>query len=103
MKKIVYILTIIAIASLSSYADPVKGQKLYKHKLRKGCHFSGLKFSRAYTQSEWKEFYTKGLFPQKTKELCPKVDLEKIDEKWWKDIYEFTYEYAKDSGNVPSC
>jgi len=103
MKKIVYILTIIAIASLSSYANSDKGQRLYKHKLRKACHFSGLKFARAYTQSEWKEFYSKGLLPEKTKELCPKVNIDNFEEKWWKDIYDFTYEYAKDSGNVPSC
>ncbi len=103
MRRLVYILTIIAIASLSSYADADKGQRLYKHKLRKACQFSGIKFARAYTQAEWKEFYKKGLLPEKTKELCPKADIEKIDKKWWKDIYNFTYEYAKDSGNVPSC
>ncbi len=103
MRKIVYIFTIIALASLFSYADATKGQRLYKHKLRKGCQYSGLKFARTYTQSQWKELYDKGLFPEKTKELCPKIDLEKMNKKWWKDIYDFTYEYAKDSGNVPSC
>ncbi len=107
MKRLIYILTIITITLLSSTivsnADATKGQKLFKHKLRKTCQFSGIKFARHYTQSEWKTFYKKGEFPKVTKELCPKLDIKKIKEKWWKDIYDFAYKHGEDSGNVPNC
>ncbi len=103
MKRFIYTLLIISITSISSYADMAKGQKLFKHHLRKSCHFSGIKFARNYTQLEWEDILESGKFKDKTKELCPKLELDTIKSNWWKDIYDFVYHYAKGSGNVPNC
>jgi alpha-glucuronidase len=103
MKKLIYTILIVSITSISSYGDIDKGQKLFKHHLRKSCHFSGIKFARKYTQSEWEDILDNSKFKEKTKELCPKLKLDTIKSKWWRDIYDFIHHYAKGSGNVPSC
>lgn len=79
-----------------------KGQKLFKKKFRKTCKFSGVRFARHHTQAEWEMIYDDGEFPNEAKRICPKLQLNKIKKSWWKNIYDFSYLYAKD-GKIPKC
>jgi len=87
--------------STTASADIKKGQKLYLKKLKAPCGFSGAKFAHKHTQDEWEEINEAGKFAEEVKKICPKV--KKVKEKYVPHIYDFVYEYAKDSGNVPSC
>jgi len=107
MKKM---LTILALAffvmasmpTVVSASSAKKGQKIFKKKFRKKCGFSGVRFARNHTQAEWENIYEKGKFPSEAKKICPRLKVEKIKKKWWKDVYEFSYKYASD-GVVPKC
>jgi len=102
-------LTILALAFLVTAAMPTvasanakKGQKIFKKKFRKKCGFSGVRFARNHTQAEWEDIYEKGKFQKEAKKICPRLKVEKIKKKWWKDVYQFSYKYASD-GMVPKC
>ena len=106
MKKL---LTVLALSFFVTAAIPTsvmagakKGQKIFKKKFRKKCGFSGVRFARNHTQAEWEELWDDGKFKEETKKICPRLKIEKIKEKWWKDVYEFSHKYAKD-GVVPKC
>jgi len=86
--------------SSTASADVKKGQKIYLKKLKAPCGFSGAKFAHYHTQDEWEAIKGSGKFAAEVKKLCPK---SKLKEKYVPDVYDFAYEYAKDSGNVPSC
>jgi len=86
--------------SSTATADVKKGQKIYLKKLKAACGFSGAKFAHKHTQDEWEEINEAGKFGDEVKNLCPKA---KMKPKYAPDVYDFAYEYAKDSGNVPSC
>ena len=87
--------------SSTATADVKKGQKLYLKKLKAPCGISGAKFAHKHTQDEWETIYEAGKFADEVKKICPKV--KKVKEKYVPHVYDFAYEYAKDSGNVPSC
>lgn len=106
MKKV---MTTIALACLVTATMPTSvmasakaGQKVFKKKFRKSCGFSGVKFARMHTQAEWEKIYEEGRFKDEAQRICPKLDESKIKESWWKHVYDFSYEYAKD-GAIPSC
>jgi hypothetical protein len=44
-----------------------------------------------------------GKFVDEMIKICPNVKADDVKEKWIQHIYDFSYEYASDSGNVPSC
>ncbi|HHH37884.1 MAG TPA: cytochrome C [Epsilonproteobacteria bacterium] len=90
-----------AVVGTTASADVAKGQKLYSKKLKGACGFTGAKFAAKHTQSEWEEIKNAGKFTDEVKTLCPKAT--KFKDKWADDVYDFSYEYASDSGNVPSC
>jgi hypothetical protein len=90
----------VAFFSSTAIADVKKGQKIYLKKLKARCGFSGAKFAHKHTQDEWEEINEAGKFAAEVKTLCPKA---KIKAKYVPDVYDFVYEYASDSGNVPSC
>jgi hypothetical protein len=90
----------LTLLSSTASADVKKGQKVYLKKLKAACGFSGAKFAHHHTQDEWEAINGSGKFAAEVKKLCPKA---KMKEKWVPDLYDFSYEYAKDSGNVPSC
>ena len=89
------------ILSSTATADVKKGQKLYLKKLKAPCGLSGAKFAHQHTQDEWENIYEAGKFAEEVKKICPKI--KKVKEKYVPHIYDFAYEYAKDSGNVPAC
>ena len=90
----------LTLLSATASADVRKGQKIYLKKLKAPCGISGGKFSHSHTQDEWEAIYEAGKFAAEVKKLCPKA---KIKSKYVPHVYDFVYEYAKDSGNIPSC
>jgi len=90
------------ILSTTVEAGPQKGQKIFKKKLRKKCGFSGVRFARSHTRSEWEELWDTKKFQDEAKKICPKLDIRTIKPNWWKDVYEFSHKYASD-GMVPKC
>ena len=90
-----------AVMGTTASADVAKGQKLYSKKLKGACGFTGAKFAAKHTQDEWETIKNAGKFAEEVKTICPKAT--KFKDKWSNDLYDFSYEYASDSGNVPSC
>ncbi len=86
--------------STTATADIKKGQKIFLKKLKAPCGFSGAKFAHKHTQDEWEAINGAGKFAAEVKKLCPKAT---IKPKYVPHVYDFVYEYAKDSGNIPSC
>ena len=89
-----------AVLSTTASADVNKGKKIYMKKLKASCGFSGAKFAVKHTQGEWEKIKGAGKFLDEVKKICPKSNLKP---KYADDVYDFAYEYASDSGNVPSC
>jgi len=106
MKKAIVILFLVMFGMVSMTAivsaDSKTGQKIFKKKFRKKCGFSGVKFSRHHTQSEWKELWEGGKFKEEAKKICPRLKIEEIKESWWEHLYDFSYQHASD-GVVPEC
>ena len=84
-------------------ADAVKGQKLFSKKLKNPCGMTGAKFAAKHSQSEWAEIKTAGKFEDEIIKICPKVEKGSLSESILENVYDFSYEFANDSGNVPSC
>ena len=90
----------LAVLSTTASADVKKGQKLYMKKMKASCGMSGAKFAATHTQDEWKEIHGAGKFAEEAAKICPGL---KLKEKYVPHVYDFSHEYASDSGNVPSC
>lgn len=107
MKKLIKIALVAFLLAGSSvtysFADAVKGQKLYSKKLKKSCGMTGAKFAAKHSQDEWEEINNSGNFEKEIIKICPNIKEGEIKKSWQKHIYDFSYEYANDSGNVPSC
>jgi len=105
MKKFLSIVAITALvaglATTTLSADPAKGQKLYLKKLKKACGFNGAKMAAKHTQDEWEKIKEGGKLEDEIKKQCPNV--KDVKDKYLDDLFDFFYEYASDSGNVPSC
>ena len=56
-----------------------------------------------HSQEEWESFQETAKFKAKFIEICPDVIESDIKDKWVPHLFDFSYEYANDSGNVPSC
>ena len=96
---LVALLGIILLSSTLT-ADVKTCQKIYLKQLSADCGFSAAKFAHKHTQDEWEAINEAGKFVEEVKKLCPKVTMKA---KYVSDVYDFSYEYAKDSGIVPSC
>ena len=91
----------LAMSSTVASADVAKGQKLYSKKLKKNCGITGAKMAGKHSQDEWEALQEDGKLADEIKKICP--DVKKVKEKYIPHYYDFFYEYANDSGNVPSC
>ena len=91
----------LGIGSTIVSADAVKGQKLFIKKFKKPCGFNGGVMAKKHTQEEWKTIYESGKLNDELLKQCPKA--KKAKEKYLKHLYDFFYNYASDSGNVPAC
>ena len=105
IKVIAAVLLGITVLSTDALADINKGKKIYMKKLKAPCGFNGAKFARKHTQDEWEKIKGAGKFRDEIVKICPKAvkAAGKLKEKYLNDVYDFSYEYASDSGNVPSC
>ena len=90
----------LALLSSTASADVKKGQKIYLKKLKAPCNMGGAKFAQIHTQDEWESIHEAGKFAAEVTKICPKA---KIKSKYVPHVYDFVYEYASDSGNVPAC
>lgn len=94
---------ILGVAATTASADPVKGQKIFIKKFKEPCGFNGAKFAVKHTQAEWEAIMKDGKFADEMMKICPKIKAEDISDKYIEHIYDFSHQYASDSGNVPSC
>lgn len=94
---------VLGLGATTLSADAVKGQKLFIKKFKKPCGFNGAKFASKHSQDEWKQIMDAGKFKEELIKFCPDVKPEDVKDSWIEHIYDFSYEYANDSGNVPSC
>ena len=94
---------VLGVAASTASADVAKGQKLYSKKLKKACGMTGAKFAAKHSQSEWETIMENGKMADEIKAICPSVKDSALKEKYLQHYYDFSYEYANDSGNVPSC
>ncbi|MEA1919115.1 MAG: cytochrome C [Campylobacterota bacterium] len=96
-----------SVLSTSALADTAKGQKLYMKKMKKVCDVSGAAFAAKHSQGEWEEAKEDGTLIDAFVEACPAGEKmirgDKFKKKYESHIYDFVYDYASDSGNVPSC
>jgi hypothetical protein len=95
----------VAVLSTSAFADINKGKRIYMKKLKAPCGFNGAKFAMKHTQDEWENIKGAGKFRDEIVKICPNAAkvAKKLKDKYINDLYDFSYEYASDSGNVPSC
>jgi hypothetical protein len=91
----------LSLSSTVASADVAKGQKLYSKKLKKACGMTGTKMAGKHTQDEWEAIMEEGKLTDEIMKICPNV--KKVKEKFVPHYFDFFYEYASDSGNVPSC
>lgn len=106
MKTLLTALTaLIALVLMSTVAsaDVTKGQKLYTKKLKSACGITGAAMAGKHTQDEWSEINEGDKISTEIKTICPDVKNKAIKEKYLEHYFDFFYEYASDSGNVPSC
>jgi len=90
----------VTLLSSTASADVKKGQKIYLKKLKAPCNIGGAQFAQKHTQDEWESIHQAGKFAEEVTKICPKA---KIKASYVPDVYDFVYEYASDSGNIPSC
>lgn len=91
----------ITVTSLS--ADAVKGQKLFSKLLKDPCGMTGAKFAAKHTQEEWTQIKESGKFADEIIKICPNVKAGDVSDSAIEHIFDFSKEFASDSGNVPSC
>ena len=97
----VLLIALLGFGGTVASADIAKGQKLYQKKLKKPCGFSGAKMAGMHSQFEWEDINDEGMLLEEIQKQCPKV--KSLKESYLPHLFDFFYEYANDSGNVPSC
>jgi len=82
--------------------NSLKGEKIFIEHFKKDCNTTAYKFAGNYAQEEWEEVAESGKFKETILQLCPSIK-ENYQESWSSDLYQFFYEYANDSENIPEC
>lgn len=103
LKLILASVMVLAVSTTVASADVAKGQKLYLKKLKGSCSMNGAKMATQHTQGEWQTLKKEGKLADELKKLCPSVKDKALKNKYIEHYYDFFFEYANDSGNVPSC
>ncbi len=94
---------ILGFSATTLLADATKGQKLFVKKYKSDCGFSGDKFAAKHSQDEWETIMEAGKFKEELLKICPNVKEADVKDKYIQHLYDFSYKFANDSGNVPSC
>jgi len=96
----------VSVLSNSAMADADKGKKLYQKNLKETCGITGGVFAAKFKQAEWDKAYKAGTLNKKMLEACP-AGKEFLESDKFKKVeshmYDFVHDFAKDSGNIPSC
>ena len=107
MNKIVKIvlaaMLMLGMGAVTLNADIAKGQKLYLKKLKGACQLNGAKMATKHSQAEWKALKDSGKIADELKKICPNVKDKALKSKYLDHYFDFFFEYANDSGNVPAC
>ncbi|WP_458700506.1 cytochrome C [Sulfurospirillum sp. 1307] len=90
----------LSFVSTTAFAGVAKGQKIFIKKLKKPCGFTGGVMAKKHTQAEWKALNEAGKINEEIVNICPKA--KPLKDKYVTHVYQFLYNYASDSGNVPS-
>jgi len=93
----------LSVGTTVASADASKGQKLYLKKLKGACSMNGAKMAAQHSQAEWEEIGNGDGMAIELKKLCPTAKDKALKGKYLPHYYDFFFEYANDSGNVPSC
>lgn len=105
MKKIIiiacFLVAAAGIASGPAYADVNKGQKIFIKTMKGPCGFTGGDMAKKHTQAEWKSYSEAGKLNDVLINECPNA--KPLKESYLQHVYDFLYNYASDSGNVPAC
>lgn len=91
----------LSFVSTAAFADSAKGQKIFIKTMKKPCGFDGGTMAKKHTQAEWKAIQESGKLNDEMIKFCPKAD--PVKDRYVEHVYDFLYNYASDSGNVPSC
>lgn len=96
-------LFVVAVISLvllpsASFASEGRGQRMFDQNLKKACGTNGLEVARKHTQEEWTKIYKSNGLDAEMKLYCPEA--KPFKDIYTKDVYEFFYALAKDSGKV---
>ena len=109
MKKSTSILlaSVVALGMFASTAnaDIKKGQKAYLKQCKK-CHGTGTKGAAMKTQDEWAAAFSNdnaGFKKWHKATKGEKYSNGKKFKKYSSHLKDFLFEYASDSGNIPSC
>ncbi len=84
-------------------ANPAKGQKLFARKLKEACGINGGQVAKKHTQDEWSAIEKSGKIKEEIKKICPKASDDELKDKYLENYFDFFYNFASDSGNIPSC
>jgi len=111
MKRLVQVAltATLLLGGTSVFADAAMGQKYYLKTMKPKTGYNGTKFAGLHTQEEWRKLFSNDgagfieEFSKKHPELEGFLKSEKFKGKIMEHIRDFAIEYAKDSGNVPSC
>jgi len=101
MKRSLYLFAVLMFIWMTTLsAEVIKGQRIYTKHLQSQCkNMSGANFAAKHSQDEWEEIYDAGTLASEIKSICGGKGL---NEKFLPHIYDFVYEYANDSGKVPT-
>lgn len=95
----------VGMMSTTASADIKKGQKGYL-KACKNCHGNGTKGAAMHTQDEWEDLFAAGGAKIIKAHVGTKAEPFFNGDGFKsqsQDLRDFLFEYASDSGNVPSC
>jgi cytochrome c5 len=98
-------LVALGMMSTTASADVKKGQKVYL-KTCKNCHGNGTKGAAMHTQDEWDELFANGganIIKAHANDKSATYFNGEAFKNQSQDLRDFLFEYASDSGNVPSC
>ena len=101
LKTLLVASMLLGLGSTFMNADVVKGKKLFQKKLKNKCGMTGAKFAATHSQDEWEEIHDSGKMKDEIMLICPNAN--GIKDKYLQHFYDFSFEFANDSGNVPSC
>ena len=79
-----------------------KGEAIYIKQLKNICETKESEVSEHYSQDEWEAFANEGKFENTIFEICPQIE-PSYNKAWSEDLYQFYYQKARDSEEIPEC